>query len=60
MILINYRARICKTLFFFERECRWKFYFISILHFFFFWKFTFFLVANLIFQKPKVNSKNEN
>ena len=24
------------------------------------WKFTFFLVADLVFQKPKVNSKNEN
>ena len=33
MILINYRARICKALFF-EWECRWKFYFISILLYF--------------------------
>lgn len=48
-----------QNIIFFEWECRWTFYFISILLFIFL-KFTFFLVANLIFQKPKVNSKNEN
>ena len=58
MILINYRAGICKTLFL-KGNADGSFI-SSQFYIFFFWKFTFFLVANLIFQKPKVNSKNEN